>query len=304
MDAQLNDFLTERLHAIALPNLPSNLGTSPLIKDLKVKKRTFYPDRVEVVLTWTEPLTIANDIAHYTITVEGSLGDTTTPVGHYTCRNSPAKISVPITPGIQALVFRLQTVLANGFVSLPELACTTALQIRPGSQNLPTMKKFDGSSYITDTVFDTIKIPANTILPGTLIEYELFGEFSLESSANPKSVTLALKNEGDPFYAIICSSVIEQSGLGGGAVSPGSFWFKVSLNFYDNTNYQINPHININFTRTTNPIITGYSTTNSGSYTVSQNIGFDIYCMCTPNNSTTSLLPQVRNIKTFRNARF
>jgi hypothetical protein len=301
MDAQLNDFLTERLHAIALPNLPSNLGTSPLIKDLKVKKRTFYPERVEVVLTWTEPLTIANDIAHYTITVEGSLGDTTTPVGHYTCRNSPAKISVPITPGIQALVFRLQTVLANGFVSLPELACTTALQIRPGSQNLPTMLVFGTLVLKTDTTFDTITIPANTILPGTLIEYELFGDWVLEASSSARSVSVGLRNS-DP---LVCASVIETDGLVSGSSTSGSFLLKISLNFYDNTNYIIRPHITLNYTRTTDPKVYAYSIDDINTYNASDTIYFDVFAKDqVPYNSLTYITPKVRNIRTFRNARF
>lgn len=190
---RLDEATLDRVRAVGLPNQPHFGATTPLAKDLKVKKRTFYPDRVDVTLVWTEPISRNTPISHYLITVTGAVGNNQQPLGLYTPKASPAIMSVPVTPEISGLTFQIQTVLSNGWIQPLAVAPSTGLQIRPGSQNIPTSLKLGGTSITTaGTTIDSFTIPANTLVDNSVVEYNLFADFGLTASGAAQAVAVGL----------------------------------------------------------------------------------------------------------------
>ena len=174
---RLDEATLDRVRAVGLPNQPHFGATTPLAKDLKVKKRTFYPDRVDVTLVWTEPISRNTPISHYLITVTGAVGNNQQPLGLYTPKASPAIMSVPVTPEISGLTFQIQTVLANGWIQPLAVAPSTGLQVRPGNQDTRTSIVYPGNTLpatLPYTVRDVV-IPANSMIEGSIIRIVLQG---------------------------------------------------------------------------------------------------------------------------------
>ena len=137
LDAQILD----RIRAIGLPNLPSGTGVVPQATSFKVLQVTPRPASVEVVLTWIEPISIANPVDHYIISVTGAVGNNRQPAAPYVVSKSPAKLSINLTPGLTGLTFQIQTVLKNGFVSPIETALPPEPKSRPATKKTASPPK-------------------------------------------------------------------------------------------------------------------------------------------------------------------
>jgi hypothetical protein len=184
LDAQILD----RIRAVGLPNLPGNVGTMPLATNFKVARRDLYPDRVEVVLVWNEPISIVNPIDHFRISVTGAVGNNQVPMNPSDVSRSPAKLSIPLTPGITGLTFKIQTALKNGYFSTIDNAPTCGLQVQPSNllNSTPSGVLLSTITLTGTGAIDTYSIPANTAVQGSIYRFTMSGDYIMvAASANP-----------------------------------------------------------------------------------------------------------------------
>lgn len=184
--SDLDEQILDRIRAVGLPNLVGPRTKVPLAKAFKVAQSTFYPDRVDVVLMWEEPTSIAQPIAGYLISVTGAVGDNQQPASPYSCDHSPAKISVPVTPGLTGVTFQLQTRLQNGFLSNIKISPTTGLQVVPGNQlnSTPSSVDTDVTLFTAATTLATYSIPSNTFVQGSIYRFTCLGSYTLPPTDN------------------------------------------------------------------------------------------------------------------------
>lgn len=223
LDAQILD----RIRAIGLPNLPSGTGVVPQATSFKVLQVTPRPASVEVVLTWIEPISIANPVDHYIISVTGAVGNNRQPAAPYVVSKSPAKLSINLTPGLTGLTFQIQTVLKNGFVSDILTAPTTGAQVTPGNQENGVPSEVTGSTLtITSapTTLDTYVIPANVAKQGSIFRYTASGDYFISTGVLNPAVTILTYINGS---ATTGASIGYNGTPASSARSPWRFWYEI-----------------------------------------------------------------------------
>lgn len=98
----------------SLPPRQSGPWRVPFITNLRTAKATKDGTNTVFILTWDEPQ--LQNIANYAVFVSDALNPALSPTGPYISQSSPAQVVVPTSLSTR-VVFQVQTVLKNGFVS-------------------------------------------------------------------------------------------------------------------------------------------------------------------------------------------
>lgn len=226
-----------RLKHIGLPEIGGSAGKIPTVKGLKLLDKRQYADRVDVVLQFLEPLSVTSPVSVYRIYVTGAIlkNENSSP---FTVTQSPAKISIPITPTASGTItITVQTVLKNGFTSDISISPQTSFYVN--STDTPSVT----SSFITNygtlssngTVFATKQFPANYLNSNALLNFVIYG--TLSYSATPSGGGLALYINGSP----VVGAGITLTKSAGGADTV-NFKFEAVINITSTTNARMSRH--------------------------------------------------------------
>ncbi len=112
----------------SLPPRQVGLFRVPFVTNLKTAKTAKYFDQTQFIITWDEP--ILTNISHYAVYVADAQNPFASPTGPYFAPNSPIQINIP-SPQQTRLIFSVQTVLKNGFISDFDFAPTCTGQTIP-----------------------------------------------------------------------------------------------------------------------------------------------------------------------------
>lgn len=97
-----------------LPPIQKGAFRVPFVSSLKLLRTQQFFGQTQFTLAWLDP--VIDNLSHFSIYVVNAISNNTAPLGPFTCKTSPAQVSIP-AQGVSRVTFYVQTVLNNGFTS-------------------------------------------------------------------------------------------------------------------------------------------------------------------------------------------